>query len=474
MTLREEWLERIKNVNPRDIFGKYGRFSVKTDFYEAPEEIRNDEEMCFKVVMDSDEYLWNIPTEIKTPEFLTKLMNSGCKQNLLKAINYWSEDYYDFIIQYAKLKKESNEKVEFDIWVRYHGLLKDRDIVLDFVQLGILSNKDILMEYKKDKEIMTQWVDNNLTNFSNLLKSIKNHYLKDETKIFKLLDSSANFYNDFPEKFQLRDDVIEYAIKKSSEILLRIPDELINNKEKMIQYINNCPNIQGNVIPYIYRDDIDIAKILIERKGKNFTSFNFKGNEELIRLANKTYKILGIIPLEEKYKELMIETVLNASKNENDVNFSYENTHPNKIEIVKHLMLDLYKEDKISDYIIKNFFNKKLYLETETGILKTQQNYYKEEIIKNDVLNKQMLIEFVKLNTYFFKETNPEYKDKDFNYLQIFIKRCMEENINFDSYLPISVKVAARTENIEVEKYILNKYLEEKLKDSPNIKRSKI
>ena len=139
-------------------YGKYGRFSVKTDFYEAPEEIRNDAEICFKVIIDSDEYLWNIPTEIKTPEFLTKLMNAGCKQNLLKAINYWSEDYYDFIIQYAKLKKESNEKVEFDIWVRYYGLLKDRDIVLEFVQLGILENKDILMEYKKDKEIMTQWV----------------------------------------------------------------------------------------------------------------------------------------------------------------------------------------------------------------------------------------------------------------------------------------------------------------------------
>jgi len=50
----------------------------------------------------------------------------------------------------------------------------------------------------------------------------------------------------------------------------------------------------------------------------------------------------------------------------------------------------------------------------------------------------------------------------------------MEENINFISALPISVKNAARAEDIEVEKYILNKYLEEKLKDSPNVKRSKI
>lgn len=474
MNLKEEWLERIKNVNPRDVFGENGRFSVKTDFYEAPEEIRKDPEICFKVIIDSNEFLWNIPTEIKTPEFLIKLMNAGCKQNLLTAINYWTDDYYDFIVQYAKQKKDFNEKVSFDHWVRYYGLLKNRDVVLEFVKLNILSNKEILMEYKKDKEIMTAWIDHHHHNFSYVLKTIKNHYLKDEKNIFKLLDSSANHYNEFPEKFQLRDDIIQYAVKKSSEILLRIPDELIKNKEKFIQYINDCENVQGSDIHHTYRNDLDIARILIKRNGKNFTSFNFKGNEELIRLANKTHKILGIIPLEEKYKDLMIETVLNASINENDINFSYENTNPNKIEVVKHLMLDLYKENKLSDYVIKSFFNKTLYLETETGLLKTQRSNYREEIIKNDIVNKEMLIEFVKLNTDFFEKTNPQYKATDFLYLHCYVQKCIEDGKNFKSQLPSSIKTEAQVEQIEVEKYILNKYLETKLKNVPNVKRSKI
>lgn len=38
--LKQEWLEKIKIKERRNVSSKYGMFTVMTDFYQAPEEFR--------------------------------------------------------------------------------------------------------------------------------------------------------------------------------------------------------------------------------------------------------------------------------------------------------------------------------------------------------------------------------------------------------------------------------------------------
>ena len=57
--------------------------SAINDFYMAPDEIRNDREICLKVLLESEEFIWNIPDNVKTLEFYEELFQKGYKNNFL-------------------------------------------------------------------------------------------------------------------------------------------------------------------------------------------------------------------------------------------------------------------------------------------------------------------------------------------------------------------------------------------------------
>lgn len=60
-----------------------------TDFYQAPDEIRYDKEMSIKVLLDSEEFLWNIPKEMRTPELYEEIFQKGYKHDILSSQYSW-------------------------------------------------------------------------------------------------------------------------------------------------------------------------------------------------------------------------------------------------------------------------------------------------------------------------------------------------------------------------------------------------
>ena len=186
--LREEWLEKIKVVKRKNVtYKNYGLFTVMTDFYMAPDEIRNDREICLKVLLESEEFIWNIPDNVKTLEFYEELFQKGYKHNLLENKSIWEEESFDFLNRY--LSSFKNNKPSFPTYLWNKGVFGNRDMVLELVRKGLFSNEKFLLEHhKKDKEIMFALLDNHPQSFTKMLKSIKNAYFKNEENIFKILE----------------------------------------------------------------------------------------------------------------------------------------------------------------------------------------------------------------------------------------------------------------------------------------------
>lgn len=166
---------------------------------------------------------------------------------------------------------------------------------------------------------------------------IKNFYFKNKEKVVHLLSLTRN-YSYLPEKLKIQDNIIDDVLKKDNDMFSHLPNIILDNKEKVMELINKHKNIKESNIPYVYRNDYDLAKILIERDGSNFKSFNFSQNKELIYLASKTYFHIKHIPPTDEYRELIRDIVLKAN-NENSTNFElHYRSGKEKIEIIKNLI----------------------------------------------------------------------------------------------------------------------------------------
>lgn len=466
-TLKEEWIERIKVINQRNIYPDGGGFfTVMTDFYKAPEEIRNDKDMCLKVLLEANECIWNVPKEIRTIEFLEEIIEKGYKGNILRSKSEWPEEDFPFLKKYlAKFKKE--EKPKFDPWSLNKGVFGNREMVLSFVKEDNFHNIEYLLNYyNKDKEIMFALLDNHPNEIINFLKSIKNSYLKNNENIFKILKSSINNYKYLPEKFQIIEDVVDYVLSKDSYLFHHMPSVIKDNKEKTFKLIKKHYNITGQDISSIFKDDYEIAKFMIERHGSNFKSFNFIKNDELIRLAAKTYDNISHIPATEEYESLVREIILRANKSNNEINFSPSRGNRAKAIMVKDLLPQLLREDKIYIQTVSDFFI--------SYVIKNEQNeqMYKEE--------KKLLIDCIKVSHKVYELINDFDRkkiEKDMEITHNYIESAKAKVQNLNSiyyYISGEIKDKANNEKIEIDLYVLNQYLSQKLTALPKVKAKKI
>lgn len=464
-TLKEEWIERLKKIEQRDIFPKGGgRFTVMTDFYLAPDEIRYDKEMCLKVLLEANECIWNIPKEIRTKEFLTEIIEKGYKGNILYSERNWQEEDFDFVKKYLS-KFDKNNKPAFDRWSTFNpsGIFANRDMVLSLTKDNEFTDKDFLLKhYGKDKDIMFALLDNHPSEVSRVLKSIKNAYFKNKYNIFKVLETYVDNYKHLPEKFQVLDDVIDFALERSNYLFPHIPKIIIENRNKAFELIKKHKNITGENLWSMYKDDFEIAKYLVERHGSNITHFDFIKNDELIRLAAKTDNNVSYIPATPEYADLVREVILRSGKEENARNISHTRGNGAKGHIVKDLFPQLLKDEKIYNDSVATFFGNYVLI-----------NEQKNEKQSNHIVDKDLLIECIKVSPYVYEKMN--YKNElRMEVLYCYINTAKPINKNYQMYIPEYIHDAARKENIEVDKYIFNAYMKEKLPPLQKVKQPKI
>lgn len=465
-TLKEEWIERIKKIERRQVYPERGGFfTAMTDFYKAPEEIRNDKEMCLKVLLESGECIWNVPEEIRTIEFLEDLIEKGYKGNILYAKHDWPEEDFPFIKKYLARFDKMN-KPKFNIWYNTRGIFDNREMVLSLVKDDNFQDSSILIKrYNKDKEIMFALLDNHPQYITDMLKSIKNAYFKNQGNIFKILEYSTNLYNYIPEKFQKIDEVIDYILPKDSSLFASIPEEISENREKAFSLIKKYKNIRGKDI-YFYKDDYEIAKFMIERNGSDFTIFNFIKNDELIRLAAKTYDNISYIPATQDYEPLIREVVLRANKDFNEINFSITRGNIKKAEMVKDLLPQLLKEEKIYNKTVAQFFES-----FPTSENQVDYKYRKSNLI----IEKELFIECIKVSHYVYEKIDSEYKrGMDIDILNYYVGSAKAAGEDPKRYIPTKYKEAAEALKVDVEKYIFNEFLTKQLTPLPKAKVSKI
>lgn len=461
-TLKEEWIERIKKKEQRNIFPKGGgMFTVMTDFYLAPDEIRYDKEMCFKVLLESDECLWNIPESIKTKEFLNELIEKGYKGNILLAHKVWNEEDFDFIKSYLS-KFDKKNKPKFDNWITYNpaGIFKNRDMLLSLVKDNEFKDTEFLLKnYNKDKDMMFALLDNHPNDIRNMLKSIKNAYFKNKDNIFKVLESHVDNYKYLPEKFQILDDIIDFALQKSNYLFPHIPKIIIENRDKAFEIIKKHKNIIGENLWSMYKDDFEIAKYMVERHGSNITAFNFMKNDELLRLAGKTDNNVSYLPATPEYEDLVRKIVLRSGREENARNISHTRGNGAKGHIVKDLFPELLKQQKIYNESVANFF--------ENYVLTNNEKK------PNHIVDKDLLIECIKASPYVYEKINYKTELK-MEVLNCYINTAKAINYNYTIYIPESIRDLARKENIDVDKYVFNAYMKEKLPPLQKVKQPKI
>lgn len=465
LTLKEEWIERIKIVKQRNVFPSGGgMFTVMTDFYEAPEEIRNDVEMCKKVLLESNECIWNIPKKIRTIAFLEEIIKKGYKGNILESKHEWPEEDFLFVKKYLS-NFSKDKKPSFNSSILNKGILENKDMVLSLViEDNYHDMKNLLNKFSKDKEIMFALLDNHPNEISSMTKSMKNAYFKDSENIFKILKSSISNYFHLPKKFQLIDKVIDYSLTMDCSILCRLPQEVVENREKVLNLIKKFPKISGSHIPNIQSNDYEIAKLMIERDGANFSYFKFKKNDELIKLASNTYNSIDYMPATKEYEELIIKVVLRSNQEENNKNLSYINGNGLKAQMVKNLFPQLLIEKKVYSKTIAKFFeNYELVNSKEL------------DRISNFNSNKELLIKCIEISPLIYEQIDIFTRESiDFKVLNTYVNSSKDKGLDYNLKIPQKIKNLAQSENLDLDKYILNEYLKEKLKPLIKVKAKKI
>lgn len=462
-TLKEEWKERLKKVEQRNIYPKGGGyFTVMTDFYEAPEEIRNDKELCLQVLLEANECIWNIPESIRTNDFLEEIVEKGYKGNILESKKYWKEEDFQFLKKYLS-KFEKKNKPKFSKWLfgDPKGIFANRNMLLSLIKEDNYDNVEYLLKYyKKDKELLCALLDSHPNNIMEMPKSIKNAYCKDKENIYKILNHDKSLYQFLPDKFRAMSEIIEYQLSHKESVFCYLPEDVIQDRERIFELIKSFSHIKGSDIPGLYRKDFEIAKYLIERDGSNFSAFDFKGNDELIRLATKTYNNISYIPNTDEYAELIREVTLKSDVKENTQNYAFHYGNIKKMHYIKDLMPILLKEKKITEKTVAEFFNSNVIINNE------QKSYIN--------LEKKLLLEIIKDFPIVYENLS-EYKvEGNFELIHHYIEACKAQEKDYKKAMSFRIKTDSNSMGMDIDKYVLSQYLANKLPEVAKTKVKKI
>ncbi len=290
--LKKEWLEKVKTQKREDIWGKNGRFSINTQLYYAPDEIKADYDINLTAALIGKEFLWNINENFRND-----------KNFILHLINYnYSEDIYDSLSY--ELKKDGElfklccQRGDSFHWSISPKIIENRDLVLE-----VMKTRDIFShlknKYDLDKEIVELHLNHEPTSFSSLKKSMKNYFSSAKRKDFiiglinKAQSNHEYIYKELPSKFQEDLEIIDVLLKKSKYNFKFLPESLRHDKGFVLYAIDKY-NI--DVLDDKMKEDKDVVTKLLSKNGELLKVFtHFRNDVGMIELALKTYNKLDVL-----------------------------------------------------------------------------------------------------------------------------------------------------------------------------------
>lgn len=90
INLKNEWLEKVKIQKRQDIHVSRGRFSIHTELYFAPDEVKADYDVNLTAALIGKEFLWNIHENFrKDKKFILELINNKYSEDIYSSLDYF-------------------------------------------------------------------------------------------------------------------------------------------------------------------------------------------------------------------------------------------------------------------------------------------------------------------------------------------------------------------------------------------------
>lgn len=336
--MKQEWINRVKIINPSTQHIKGYGVSHNTDLYLAPKEIMEDFEVNLTAAIIGEEFFWNLDPMFKgSKSFALALMINKYEKTT------YNRNVYESLTFELKADPElfllaAQRKEEFGSYSLPKTIVENRELILESMQYIDLynRNKDIKEKYHLDKEIveahlkfdieelyrsenyrsakLSKRMVNHFTKKENIINLINNHYDNDKNRYIL-----GKFYESLPEKLQLDLDIIHAVLSRNKSVFENLHPSLINDKGFALYAIEKYKCYAFHTGKEL-REDIDIAKMALTNHPDCFHLFpTFQENLEILNL------VLDQKPFIYNLNENMVknkELVLKCLEHNKDKNFT--------------------------------------------------------------------------------------------------------------------------------------------------------
>lgn len=429
LALKEEWLERVKITNRKEMFAKGGRYHVNTELHLAPEEIQQDRDVVLNALLIGKEFMWNISSTFQNDkEFILHLIENNYEHDIYRFCYQLREDKE--IFEKCMIRKDD---------IRYIGgklpdnILADRDLIWRAFQHHNFYNY-IKDDYKYDLDIMRfHLLHYNPEEYKNLPKRILNKLKNDKQFHQDLIDkhhenySTHSVYQFFSDELKHDLVIIHHLLQKRSSFISLIPKDILNDKAFILYAIAKY-NIPIYSLDDHIKNDPDVIHAIIEKDGRQLPYFKEVTDLKIAKLALKTCPDINILNSHFLTSKELVIDFLNAHPLNCDVILKLAPYYKDDYDIVKILVA--YKGSLLKDTSFQdNEELKDLALQTATSLtLLTKKSIYNKPLVIQ-LLKEQAHSKSYEIRDFLY--TKPPYQDdKEVAFI------CIQNNADYFKFFP--------------------------------------
>lgn len=331
--LKQEWLEKVA-IEKKQYIDQYDmslrKIQVCTDYYYAPEEVKNDRDIALAALLQGNEILSIMPKELKNDkEFILTLLKNNYKSHIHNHLGsniIDDPELFELCLNKGELK---------DIYHIPYMIKENRDLIVKLLPKYNLY-RHIEDQYKLDTEIVAlDLLHHHPGSYHRAYKSVQNKLSKDKKFVTSFLQKNPEFYSTMTisEKLKLDLDIIDIGLSHDPTLIEFIPAQLLSDKAFMTHALPKykCP------LSYCteeLREDYDLVKLHVTNNGENLkNSQKWRNNADLAEIALQTYHDINLLtPSLIKNKDLVIK-FLNADKENCAKLFKMTNDYSQDIDI---------------------------------------------------------------------------------------------------------------------------------------------
>lgn len=295
LAVKKEWLEKVSIETPQYI-DQYDislrKIKVNTEYYYAPEEVKNDKDIAFAALIQGGEILSIISKDLKNDkDFILSLLDNGYKYHIYNHLgNSISDDpeLFERCLDKGELK---------DIYHIPYLIKENRDLLVKLLPKYDLYRK-FEEQYKLDSEVVAlDLLHHNPGSYHRSYKSVKNKLSKDKKFVTSFLKKNPKFYSTMTisDKLNLDLDVIDVALSFDPNFVRYLPHDLLHDKAFMSYAIPKykCPL---SYCPEELREDYDLVTLNVINNGENLKlSQKWRNDKKLAEIALQTYHNIDIL-----------------------------------------------------------------------------------------------------------------------------------------------------------------------------------